>query len=159
MNGQRWDNDTRGRGIASGGWIVPGVQRLLSALAEPDWIAEQPGDHLLPGLKSMIDAPGSVWTLVGTSFRDGVYEVNLEWVRAEPSLRLLRADVFALLGGIAEGATFVRQATVGETVEFQATTGLLDGDTPFKGHGHLLLLRIVGPAVRQLHPPHTYESP
>jgi hypothetical protein len=107
----------------------------------------------------VIDAPGSVWTLVETSFEDGVFEVVLEWSRREPSLRLLRADVHTMIGSIAEGATFVRQVIAGNVVEYHAATGLLDGDTPFRGHGHLLRLRVVGPAVRQVAPAESSRSP
>jgi hypothetical protein len=159
MDGKRWDSDKRGRGVANGGWIAPSVQRLLHALAEPDWVAEQPEDHLLPGLRSVIDAPGSAWTLVETSFREGVFEVVLEWLRREPSLRLLRADAHTLIGSIAEGTTFVRQVIAGDAVEYQAATGLLDGDTPFRGHGHVLRLRVIGPAVRQVVPAEASRSP
>ena len=152
MGGKRWDTDTRGTGIADGGWIVPGVQRLLDALHEPGWIAEQPEDHLVPGLMRVVDAPESGWTLVETSFREGVFDVVLEWLRPEPSIRRLRADVFALIGSVAEGATFVRQELAGDAVEYHVATGLLEGDTPFTGHGHMLRLRVVGPADSKVIP-------
>jgi hypothetical protein len=53
---RRWDNDTRGRGVADGGWIAPGVRRLLGALAEADWVAEDPDVHLLPHLRRACEA-------------------------------------------------------------------------------------------------------
>ena len=159
MDGKRWDSDMRGRGVASGAWIAPSVQRLLDALAEPDWIAEQPEEHLLPGLRRVMDAPGSVWTLVETSFEDGVFDVMLEWSRREPSFRLLRADAHTLIGSIAEGTTFICQVIVGDVVEYPAATGLLDGDSPFKGHGHQIRLRVVGPSIRQVIPAEVSNSP
>ena len=147
---RRWDNDTRGHGIADGRWIAPGARRLLDALAEPDWVAEDPDAHLLPHLRRVCEAAGSPWALTGTALRDGVYVVALEWARPEPRLNLLRADAFALIGTVAEGATFVEQRMGEEQIEFHVATGMLDGDSPFKGHGHLLRLRVGGPTVEHL---------
>jgi hypothetical protein len=147
---QRWDNDTRGRGVADGGWIAPGVRRLLSALAEAEWVAEEPDVHLLPHLRRACEAAGSPWRLTGTAVRDGIYVVALEWTRPEPRLNLLRADAFALVGTVAEGATFVEQRIGEEAVEMHVVTGMLDGDAPFKEHGHLLRLQVGGPVVERL---------
>lgn len=149
---QRWDNDTRGRGIADGGWIAPDVRRLLTALTEPDWVAENPDQHLLPRLREACEAAASPWTLLGAELRDGVYRVTLDWAHPEPRLHRLRADAIALIGLVAEGATFIQQRIAAEAIEYHVTTGLLDGDTPFKGHGHLLRLRIGGPTVKRLLP-------
>jgi hypothetical protein len=147
---RRWDNDRRGRGVAAGRWIAPGVRRLLGALAEPAWVAEDPDAHLLPHLRRACEAAGSPWRLTGTAFRDGVYVVALAWARPDPRLHLLRADAFALIGAVAEGATFVEQRIGEGAIEFHVATGMRDGDSPFKGHGHLLRLRVGGPGVARL---------
>ena len=152
IENRRWDNDTRGYGIADGGWIVPSVKRLLDALTEANWVAENPDQHLLPHLNEACEAAGPPWTLTAAALRDGVYVVALEWNHSEPTLRLLRADAYALIGVVAEGATFIYERRIDEAIEFHVTTGLLDGDTPMKGHGHLLHLRVGGPTVRQLIP-------
>jgi hypothetical protein len=149
---RRWDNDLRGHGIADGGWIAPDVRRLLAALTEPDWVAENPDQHLLPRLREACQAATSPWTLLGTELREGVYIVALEWTHPEPRLHRLRADAVALIGVVAEGATFIQQRFAGDGIEYHVTTGLLDGDSPFKGHGHLLRLRIDGSAVKRLIP-------
>jgi hypothetical protein len=56
----------------------------------------------------------------------------------------VRADVFALLGTVAESATFVRQVAAGATLTFDVCTGILAGDGPFAPHGHLLRI-VVAP--------------
>jgi hypothetical protein len=56
----------------------------------------------------------------------------------------------ALIGVAAEGATFVQQRIDEEAVELQVATGMLDGDSPFQGHGHLLHLQVGGPVVERL---------
>lgn len=152
MENRRWDNDTRTHGTADGSWIVPGVRRLLDALTEQDWVAENPDQHLLPHLNEACESAGSPWTLTSVALRDGVYVVVLEWNHSGPSLRLLRADAYALIGVVAEGATFIHERKIDKAIEYHVTTGLLDGDTPFKGHGHLLRLRVGGPSVSQLVP-------
>lgn len=147
---QRWDTDTRGRGITNGAWIAPSVRQLLEALDTPDWIAEDPDAHLLPQLQRAGDAPASPWHLERTEISDGLLTVYLVWDRPEPRLGHLRRDLFALLGTIAEATTYVRQR-IGETsIAFEVTTGMLAGDSPFAGHGHLLRFQVSGPAVEQM---------
>jgi hypothetical protein len=147
----RWEGDARGSGIADGRWIVPNVEQLLAALTAEGWVAEAPDDHLLPHLRRVCAAQPSQWGLAETRLRDdGVYEVDLAWDRPSPSMRRLRADAFALIGEIAEGSTFARQVVTGAAIEFHVATGLLVGDTPFAPHGHLICLRITGPAIPRL---------
>jgi hypothetical protein len=146
----RWDTDTRGAGIGDGQWIAPALRRLLEALAAPGWVAEEPEVHVLPHLRQACDAPSSPWTLIGADLRDAVYVVTLEWSRPQPRLRQLRTDALALIGTVAEGSTFVQQRMAEREIEYHVTTGMLEGDSPFAGHGHLLLLRIGGPQVIQM---------
>lgn len=147
---RRWDTDNRGRGIADGAWIAPQVRVLLDGLATPGWVAEDPDHHLLPRLRRVCEDAASPWTLERTELRDGVYVVTLDWSRPNPGLGRLRADFFALLGEIAESTTFVRQRLADDAVAYEVTTGMLDGDAPFAGHGHLLRFRIGGPDVSRL---------
>jgi hypothetical protein len=144
----RWDLDERGTGIADGAWIAPSVALLQAALAQPLWVAEAPEDHLLPHLERACTTAGSPWRLRNAELRaDGVYAVDLIWEGEPPRLRQLRADAFSLIGEIAEGSTFVRQVVAGDFVEYHVATGLLEGDTRFAPHGHLLLMRVSGPGV------------
>jgi hypothetical protein len=73
---------------------------------------------------------------------DAVYQVTLRWTRPEGNLRRLRADMFALIGEIAESVTYVHERVMDAVVCFDVCTGLLDGDTPFRPHGHLLRLTV-----------------
>jgi hypothetical protein len=151
MSGERrrWEGDTREYGIADGRWIRPSVERLLVALDKAAWVAEAPEDHLLPHVRRACVAE-SPWQLGENRLQDGVFEVELAWDDPSPSLRRLRADAFALIGEIAEGSTFVRQVVAVDAIEFHVATGLLAGDTQFAEHGHLIRLRITGPAIPRL---------
>jgi len=101
----RWENDALGHGVADGMAHVPEVRRLLDAMAAPGWVAEDPDAHLLPGLRRFCNEPGSPWTL--------------------------RADAFALIGAVAESSTYVRQCMAGAEIQFEVTTGMLEGDAGF----------------------------
>lgn len=144
---QRWDDDDRGHGVAGGDWIAAEVARLLDTLSEPDWIAEAPDQHLLPHLERACATPGSPWRLIGTQEREAVYVVSLEWNRPDGRARDLRADAFALIGQIAESVSYVRQRVEGDEIVFDAVTGMLEGDGRFRGHGHLVQLRVASATV------------
>lgn len=49
---------------------------------------------------------------------------------------------FALLGEIAESATYVRQRVLEDRVFFDVVTGMLGPDAHFAPHGHTLRLEI-----------------
>jgi uncharacterized membrane protein len=65
-------------------------------------------------------------------------------------MRHLRADVFSLVGTIAEAVTFVEHARTDDAMEFRIATGMLAEDRSLAAHGHLILLRVGGPAVERL---------
>jgi hypothetical protein len=152
----RWDDDERGRGVADARRLLPGAEELTTALAEAEWVAEQPEAHLLPHLRRRLEADGSRFELVRA--RDepgGGYALELAWKGAGGDLRAVRAAVYALVGEVAESATYVRQrveppaadvdaGAPGARVFFEVATGMLDGDTPFASHGHVLLVRVAG---------------
>ena len=146
----RWEGDDVGTGVGDAGEFAGAVRALLDAMALPDWVTEDPQIHLLPKLRSAIDAPGSPWRLVDDTVVLAVYLVTLEWTRRDGELRDLREDVFALIGSVAETATHVQQRVVGDRIEFEVTTGTLAADSAFTPHGHTLRLRVVGAAVRRL---------
>jgi hypothetical protein len=58
---QRWDNDERGRGIASANVFAPALERLLEAARQPHWVAEEPDRHLLPHVRRLCEEQG--WTV------------------------------------------------------------------------------------------------
>lgn len=146
----RWDSDERGRGIGTARALVPGASELVAALQQEGWVAEQPEAHLLPHLRRVLE--GSLLELESAqSEPDGTYALELRW-RGDPSdLRDIRAAVYALLGSIAESASYIRQRRDGATdvdgphdgdVIFEVATGMLPPDTHFATHGHTLRLRV-----------------
>ncbi len=146
----RWEGDTVGTGVGDAGELAAGVRNLLSAMAVPDWVTEDPQVHLLPKLRRVIDSPDSPWRLVDDTVVLAVYVLTLEWTRRDAGIGDLRADVFALLGPIAENATHVQQRGGGDRIEYDVTTGMLEGESRFRPHGHTLRVRVVGPAARRL---------
>lgn len=154
MNGstteRRWDTDVIGHGVVDGTLFAPGVQQLLGALHIPKWVAEAPDEHLLPHLRRTCESMDAPWSIGATHVIDGVYEVTLEWTRPEGNLALLRADIFALVGAIAEGTTFVQQRIMPDRLAFEVITGLLEGETHFRSHGHLVRFHVEGAAATRI---------
>src|SRR5947209_2737853 len=146
----RWDGDARGEGIADGAWLAGDVRRFLAALEADRWVAEDADAHLLPHLRRACAEAGSPWALQAAEMVDAVYVVTLEWSAETPSRGRLRADVFALLGAIAESATYVRQRVADGAICYDIATGMLDDDSPFRPHGHLVQFRIGGEAARAM---------
>ena len=130
----RWDIDEVGHGVADGSRVLPELDRLRAALASPDWIAEQPEAHLLPHLVAAAERLGL--TVTGTSLEPDLLTVEL--AGASDSPRAIAA-AFALVASISEAATYVRQRR-GEDMTFEIATGMLEGDSVFAAHGHLLRL-------------------
>jgi len=143
---RRWDIDERGRGIGDGTRMAPGARDLVAALELPDWVAEEPEAHLLPHLERACAVQGSPLELESAeALPDAAYELRLRWLGRRGDLRAARAAAFALIGVIAESATYVRQRDpVGDELLFEVATGMLDEDTEFATHGHTLLLRVTG---------------
>lgn len=144
----RWDTDPRGHGDGGGSQgIVPAVQRLLDALSRPDWMTDHPEAQLRPQLEQACSADGSPWTIDAIEAGDDLLTVTVAWNRPDGRLHTLRTDVFALIGAVAESATFIEQRLTDNGVEFWIATGVLPADEPFAGHGHAIVLRVGGPAV------------
>jgi hypothetical protein len=81
----------------------------------------------------------------GSALADGGHGLDGAFfvVRLRPSSLLrpseARAAVFSVVGAFAESATPVRE----RGNRFEIVTGMLDPDTPFKTHGHLVRLELV----------------
>src|SRR5688500_17219621 len=131
---RRWDGDARLVGVRDALEAAPPVRLLLEAMADGGWVAEQPEHHLLPHLRA---ASGELGVeLVAADTIDDVLVVRIALEPARP--REARHVVFSLLGAIAEQSTHVRQ----DGDAFMVVTGSVDGDEPFKPHGHLLRILV-----------------
>jgi hypothetical protein len=146
----RWEDDERGHGIADGRRLSGDVDEFRRMLSRPDWVAEEPQLHLLPHLRKACEPPDADFALISTDEEaDGTFVVTLRARTADSSGRI-RAAVFALVGQIAEAATYVRQRPQpagspiphGEVV-FEVATGIPSGDGPFATHGHLVRFRVL----------------
>jgi hypothetical protein len=133
----RWNEDTRGTGIATGEAALPEVDRFRQALVASGWVAEDPESHLLPHIQRAIERDAPEWRVIEAAAIDAVLVVTLQSL-SPGNLADLRAAVFTLIGSFAESATFVRQTFHGRDVIFDIATGMLDGDSPFAAHGHLV---------------------
>jgi hypothetical protein len=138
---RRWDTDERGRGVGDGRRLEPGAAELLGALREPDWVAEQPEAHLLPHLRRACQNSALGLRLDGTRVDpDGAFVVDLHWAGGDR--RTLTAAAYALIGAVAESATYVREHHERDTTVYEVGTGMLGPDTTFAPHGHVLVLRV-----------------
>ena len=137
----RWDGDTRGRGVGDAAAFVGGAGELVQAMREAEWVAEEPDAHLLPHLETSVrELP---FELARTSVADdGGFDVELVWRGERAGEGEVRRAVFALIGSVAETATYVRQRRVGGAVLFEVVTGLIGDDTHFQPHGHAIRFRV-----------------
>src|SRR6185503_17002465 len=140
----------RGTGAGHGQDAAPAVQRLLDAMQQDGWVAEDPEAHLLPHIRSAVDRAPTVWRLESTTDETNRYVIDLEWRRRGGNMGDLVADVYTLIACIAETHTHVTQRKTPTAVEFDITTGMLAGEGPFAAHGHVIVLRIAGPGVEAL---------
>ena len=156
MSTRRWDGDERGRGVADASRVQPGAGELLEALGEPDWVAEDGHDHLLPHLTRACERGAVPFRLEGASTEpDGAFAVDVIWLGRPEDVRAVRSAVYALVGEVAESATYIRQRRDepvgdvdqpigGDTLFYEVATGMLDSDTRYAPHGHVLVLRVNG---------------
>ena len=140
---RRWDIDERGHGIASGEIARPDLARLDAALAGPDWIAEEPDAHLLPHIRRACEVEGSGLEVVGWAIEAAILVVRLRETEIERGSKVdRRRRLLTVVGAFVEPSTFLRFADDDRILDI--ATGVLDGDGPFRGHGHLVRLQVVG---------------
>ncbi len=143
---RRWDIDERGVGIADAGAFAPRIAALRDVAEEPSWVAEEPDAHLWPHIERAIAATGSPWRSAEHSIDgDGrlVVELVLEPVDADRRRAALQSEVMRLLGLVIEGATYIEVEawSPDDVLAVDVVTGMLEDQTPFKGHGHTLRFR------------------
>jgi hypothetical protein len=144
---RRWDIDERGHGVADARRLAPRIGELQRNAEASDWVAEQPDAHLWPHLQHEIDADGSPWSsgrwrieTDGTLAVDLVHRPPLDDERGRAELT---ADLLRLIGVVIEGSTYIEfeERRADSEVVVDVLTGMLDDQTPFKGHGHTIRFR------------------
>jgi hypothetical protein len=140
----RWDGDTRGRGVADATPFVDGAAELVDSMRTPDWVAEEPEAHLLPHLRQAAEGLPLAFDATRT-LDDGTFEVELTWTGEEVGIGEIRRAVYALVGSVAETATYVRQRRNGDSATFELVTGIIGEDARFEPHGHAVRFRVTLP--------------
>jgi hypothetical protein len=141
---KRWEDDERGQGVGDASRLIPGAEELLAAMAERDWVAEDPDIHLSPHVRAWLEH-NDVFTLEGAHSDDaGAFILQLSWQGRAGDLGGLRAAAFELLGTVAESATYVRQRRGEDHVVFEVATGMVGEDAHFAPHGHVIVLDVRG---------------
>ena len=144
MTARRWSDDERGRGVTDANASVPAIQELATLAATPEWVAEEPERHLLPGLRERIDISGLSLDSAEVQ-ADGSLRIGLS-SGTKLSRREIRQSVWSILGGAVEMTTHVNETSSDGKVAFDVVTGLPPSDGPFTTHGHTLRIEVSQPA-------------
>jgi hypothetical protein len=145
MSRRRWDNDARGIGTGDAGAWRPLVETLATVVDEEGWVAEEPGLHLLPHLEAAT-AAGPLAIRGTRTGADGTFVVDLDWIGpAEPSRRVIRSALYALIATVAETVTVLHEPPEAHGRIVDVLSGSADGDGPFAGHGHTVRLEVTAP--------------
>jgi len=133
-----------------GAWIANSVNLLSTVLAQSDWITESPEAHVLPHIQHACAAPNAVWQLKRALNKDGIFQIDLVWIRDSGSISELRSDMYALIGGFAEPISFIRQRVLEGGLEFHIATGFLGTDTAYQEHGHLVQIFVTARRMSEI---------
>lgn len=137
----RWEGDSSGHGIADGRRLSKEIDEFNRTITSPGWVTEEPEAHLLPHLQTACAEPTADFALESSEVDpDGTLSVTLG-LRDKRGAGEIRAALFALLGQVAETASYVHErpkAGNADDVVFDVVTGIPPGDGPFATHGHLL---------------------
>ena len=140
----RWDTDTRGVGVASAAGYLPPVHRLVEHMTTDGWVTEDADAHLLPHLLEASAAESSPLRIAAHRLlEDGTLELDCTPATGRADLDRFRAAI-ELLAAVAETSFHVRR--IGQTT-IECVTGMLDGDGIFATHGHVIRIRLIGPAA------------
>ena len=113
-------------------------------MQETNWIAEEPELHLMPHIEAACNEVDLALALERRQvLGDGSLLVDLRWKGQPRDRRGVRAAAYALIGSMAESASYIRQEWDDDTVVYDVVTGML-GDSAFAPHGHVVRLRIGG---------------
>lgn len=142
MESRRWDTDECGRGVADARRRVAAIDQLSSLADTEAWVAEEPENHLLPGLKERIAISGLSLDDV-TVESDGTLRLRLS-SSMQLSRREIRQSVWSIIGGAAELTTHVSETNQDGAVCFEVVTGIPPGGR-FATHGHTLRVLVALP--------------
>ena len=140
---RRWDDDERGHGVGDARASMPAIQELAELAGAPEWVAEDPEAHLLPGLRERIEISGLNLEEAAVG-PDGAYRIRLA-SGLKQSRREIRQSVWAILGGVAELTSLVRETRTNGAIRFDVVTGIPPGEGRFASHGHTLRVEVVQP--------------
>jgi hypothetical protein len=138
---RRWDTDERFVGVADAGRASQDVAALLAMTNEPGWVTEDALEHLGPSCTAA--AADLRIEITRMEVVDAVLEIDVRATRDGPA-RAPRVDAYGVIGGFAEGATYVRESRAGGDVILDVVTGVMPGDNAFATHAHMARIRIVG---------------
>lgn len=142
METRRWDDDERGQGVADARDLLPSIAELASLAETPNWVAEEPDKHLLPGLRERIEISGL--SLDAVEVRPGG-ELHVALSSGTKlSRREIRQSVWSILGGAVEMSTLVRESHPEGKVVFDVVTGNPPGGH-FATHGHTMHIEVAQP--------------
>jgi hypothetical protein len=137
---RRWETDERRHGVSSAAAHLPAINELAELATTPDWVTEDPEDHLLPGLRNGAEATGLTITSFATD-PEGMFVVHFKGASGL-SRRQLRQAAWTIAGGVAEMSAHVREKRDDGGVTFEIVTGNPQDSGPFATHGHTLKLVI-----------------
>ena len=143
MTARRWDDDERGEGVADARSRVPAIEELAGLARTDRWVAEEPEEHLLPGIQDRVAITGLTLDDV-TVEQDGTMRIRLSSA-ARLSRREIRQSVWSILGGAVEMTTHVRESNHNGSVHFDVVTGTTP-DGSFATHGHTLRIEVAQPS-------------
>ena len=109
-------------------------------MLEREWVAEEPELHLLPHIRRACAERG--WTVRRAEVVDAVLEVDIAMLGG--GARTPTEAAYQLIGTFAEPSTHIVETKrdVGRDVEVVVTTGVLEGDSDFAPHGHVVRLSV-----------------
>jgi len=123
---------------------LPAIRELATLAEMPDWVAEEPEKHLMPGLRERIEISGLSLDAVAVE-SDGALHIALSST-TQLSRREIRQSVWSILGGAVEMTTYVHETQANGKVTFDVVTGLPPSDGPFATHGHTMRIEVYQPA-------------
>jgi hypothetical protein len=145
----RWEGDEAMAGVTDGESMLGRLADISDEMRAAGWVTEDAAVHLGPSITSWLAGHGTPhWRDLRLRSVGEWLDVSVEWVRPKGRIRDLRADVFALIGSFAEGASVVTQVRDGRDIWYEVATGEHHG--VFAAHGHLVRVRPDGRDVERI---------